>query len=191
VPCLRRLVAGLSPRKPGLDPGLVHVRFVVDKVTLGHVFLRLLRFSPVSIIPPLLRTLFIYTLLLSEGQTGEAWERSEKQSYSEIGEHWIEKKFHFLVFTVGYWHCYWRPVPALATRRRPQGPTLPLLGPSHCPTRSMSPSEFGAPEQFSSDVAMYPRRDSTANNSLTNSIWHAIFRCNCNLPLYWISYSRI
>ena len=56
MPWLRRLVAGLSPRKPGLDPGLVHVRFVVDKVTLGHVFLRLLRFSPVSIIPPLLRT---------------------------------------------------------------------------------------------------------------------------------------
>jgi hypothetical protein len=28
------------------------VEFVVDKAALGHVFLRVLRFSPVSIIPP-------------------------------------------------------------------------------------------------------------------------------------------
>jgi hypothetical protein len=42
---LRPLVAGLSPRRPGL----IHVRFVVDKVALGQVFLRVLRFSPVNI----------------------------------------------------------------------------------------------------------------------------------------------
>jgi len=52
VPWLRRLVAGLSPRRPGFAPGSVHVGFVVDKVALGQVFLRVLRFSPVSIIPP-------------------------------------------------------------------------------------------------------------------------------------------
>jgi hypothetical protein len=34
VPWLMRLVAGLSPRWPGFDPGSVHVGFVVDKVTL-------------------------------------------------------------------------------------------------------------------------------------------------------------
>jgi hypothetical protein len=34
VPWLRRLVAGLSPRRTGLDPGSVHVGFVVDKVVL-------------------------------------------------------------------------------------------------------------------------------------------------------------
>jgi hypothetical protein len=50
VPWLKRLVAGLSPR----TPGLIHMGFVVDKVALGQVFLRVLRFSPVSIIPPLL-----------------------------------------------------------------------------------------------------------------------------------------
>jgi hypothetical protein len=38
VPWLRRLVAGLSPRRPGFDPGSVHVGFVVDKVALGQVF---------------------------------------------------------------------------------------------------------------------------------------------------------
>ena len=35
VPGLLLLVAGLLPRKPGFDPGLVHVGFVVVKVALG------------------------------------------------------------------------------------------------------------------------------------------------------------
>jgi hypothetical protein len=48
---LRRLVACLLPRRPGFDPGSVHVGFVVDKVALGQVFPRVLRFSPVNITP--------------------------------------------------------------------------------------------------------------------------------------------
>jgi hypothetical protein len=46
VPWLRWLVAGLPPRKPGFDPRSVPVGFVVYKVTLGHVFPRVLRFFP-------------------------------------------------------------------------------------------------------------------------------------------------
>jgi hypothetical protein len=38
MPWLRRLVAGLSPRRPGFDPWLLHVGFMVDKVALGQVF---------------------------------------------------------------------------------------------------------------------------------------------------------
>jgi hypothetical protein len=57
VPWLRRLVAGLSPRRPVFDPGLVHVGFVVEKVALGQVFPRVLRFSPVNFIPPVLHYL--------------------------------------------------------------------------------------------------------------------------------------
>jgi hypothetical protein len=45
VPRLRSLVAGLSQRRPGS----IHVGFVVDKVALGQVSLRVLRFSPLSI----------------------------------------------------------------------------------------------------------------------------------------------
>jgi hypothetical protein len=56
VPWLRRLVAGLSPRRPGFDPGSVNVGFVVDEVALGQVFLLVLRFSPVSIILLVLHT---------------------------------------------------------------------------------------------------------------------------------------
>jgi hypothetical protein len=33
----------------GVAPGSISVVFVVDKVTLGQVFLRVLRFSPVNI----------------------------------------------------------------------------------------------------------------------------------------------
>jgi hypothetical protein len=50
VPWLRRLAAGLSPRQPGTVPGSVHVGFVVDKTELGQLSLRVLRFSPASII---------------------------------------------------------------------------------------------------------------------------------------------
>jgi hypothetical protein len=45
---------GLSLRRPGFDPGSVNVGFVVDKVVLGQVFPRVLRFSPISFIPSVL-----------------------------------------------------------------------------------------------------------------------------------------
>jgi hypothetical protein len=45
---LRRLVAGLSPRRHGFAPGSAHVAFVVDKVAMVQVFLRVLRF-PLSL----------------------------------------------------------------------------------------------------------------------------------------------
>jgi hypothetical protein len=56
-PWLRRLVTGLSPRRPVFDPGSVHVGFVVNKVALGQVLPRVLRFSPLNFIPPVLHYL--------------------------------------------------------------------------------------------------------------------------------------
>jgi hypothetical protein len=58
VPWIKQLVADLSPRKLGLDSWSVHVIFVADKVALGQVFLQVLRFSPLSIIPPMFHTRF-------------------------------------------------------------------------------------------------------------------------------------
>jgi hypothetical protein len=58
VPRLRRLLAGLSPQRPGFNQGPVLVRPVVDKVALGQAFLRVIRIFPVSIIPPMLHTYF-------------------------------------------------------------------------------------------------------------------------------------
>jgi hypothetical protein len=49
VSWLRRLVAGLSPRIHRFTLGSVHAGFVVDKVAMRQVFLRVLRSSlPVS-----------------------------------------------------------------------------------------------------------------------------------------------
>jgi hypothetical protein len=63
VPWLRCSVAGLSPRGPGFAPESVHMGFVVDKVALGRVFLRVLRLSPVHIIP-LWLSMLIYHLVM-------------------------------------------------------------------------------------------------------------------------------
>ena len=37
--------AGLSPRRSGLSPRSVHLRFVADKVALGQVFLQYIGFA--------------------------------------------------------------------------------------------------------------------------------------------------
>jgi hypothetical protein len=50
VPWLRRLVAGLSPRRPGFVPSSVYVGFVVNN-GIGTDFFRVVWFSRVSIIP--------------------------------------------------------------------------------------------------------------------------------------------
>jgi hypothetical protein len=68
VPWLRRLVAGLSPRRPGFDPRPIHMSFAVEKVPLRQILLLVLRFFPFSIIP----LIFNYTFLLP-GQKYEAW----------------------------------------------------------------------------------------------------------------------
>jgi hypothetical protein len=43
------VIVGLSPRRPVFAPGSVNMGFVVDKVALGQVFLRVLRLLPVNI----------------------------------------------------------------------------------------------------------------------------------------------
>jgi len=51
MPLVRQLIASLSSRSPRFRPRSVHVVFVVYKVQLGQVFLQVLQFSLVSIIP--------------------------------------------------------------------------------------------------------------------------------------------
>jgi len=55
-PWLRQSVAGLSLQRPGFDHGPLHVEVLVDKVGLIRGLLRVLRFSPVSVIPSMLHT---------------------------------------------------------------------------------------------------------------------------------------
>jgi hypothetical protein len=52
MPWLRRLFAGFLLRRLGFTPTQVYVGLLVDIVALLHVFLRVLRYPPVSIIPP-------------------------------------------------------------------------------------------------------------------------------------------
>jgi hypothetical protein len=59
---LKWLVASLSLRRPRFAPMSVHVEFVVKKVALWQVHLRVLQFSPVNIIPPWL-SIFMYHLV--------------------------------------------------------------------------------------------------------------------------------
>jgi hypothetical protein len=56
LPWLGGSFAILSPQRPGSNPRPVSVRFVVDNMALEQVFLQVLLFYPVSIIPPLLHT---------------------------------------------------------------------------------------------------------------------------------------
>ena len=90
VPWLRRLVAGVSPQRPGFDPGSVRVRFIVDIVAQGTGCppRRLLGFSS-NIIPQMLQT-HIHTLLLL-GQTGEEWESSKGNVLIQEGENCVQK----------------------------------------------------------------------------------------------------
>jgi hypothetical protein len=44
VPWIRQLVANLPTQRRGLTPVPGHVGFVVDKVALGRVFLRVIQF---------------------------------------------------------------------------------------------------------------------------------------------------
>jgi hypothetical protein len=74
VPWLRQLVAGLSPRSPGFVTGSIHVGFVVEKVALGQVSLRVLRFSPVNIIPPSFYILIHYLGMNSTSVSGSSSE---------------------------------------------------------------------------------------------------------------------
>jgi hypothetical protein len=52
-----------------LDPKPVHMGFVVNKMALRRGFLRVIRFSSVSIIPP--TQILVFKLLLSGGKADE------------------------------------------------------------------------------------------------------------------------
>jgi hypothetical protein len=57
----------LFPRRPGFVPRSPHVESVVDKVALGKVFPRALKFFPVNIIPPMLHIHSCIIWLMNNG----------------------------------------------------------------------------------------------------------------------------
>ena len=90
VPWLRWLVAGLSPPSRRFEPSSFLLRFVVDNVSLGEIFLRTPQFSPANIIP---------TMLHIRPYPQHKWENmgtfQKYMFFRKIAEHCIEKYFQF------------------------------------------------------------------------------------------------
>ena len=77
MPWLRRLVAGLLPRRTVFDPLSVHVIFVVDTMAVEQVFLRLYRFSP--IFPPVFHNRLRIHVALTRRSKGRSLGILQKQ----------------------------------------------------------------------------------------------------------------
>jgi hypothetical protein len=70
----------------------VDVRFVVDSVALGHIFLfrvSLLPFSPVFIIPSVLRIYFHQHVALNMTDGRNPLNLQTSNAHLEVGEHWV------------------------------------------------------------------------------------------------------
>ena len=62
VACVRLIVAEGPPRRAEFHSRPVNVGSVVGKVAVGHDFIQILRFCPVSVITPMLHTRIIQQL---------------------------------------------------------------------------------------------------------------------------------
>ena len=85
------LLSRYSPRRSGFDSRLVHVKFLVRRVTIEQSFLHDFCFPlSVSFHQCSILILVIYMLLLAEGQAGEAWEASSKSMLFPVsGSTWL------------------------------------------------------------------------------------------------------
>jgi hypothetical protein len=88
----------LKTQRLGFDPSSIHVRFfLIEERALGQVFLRVLRFSPVSIIPPVPYIhLDLHLASMTNGRSRGTFQKSS--SLPEIGDHWIENYCHIKVW---------------------------------------------------------------------------------------------
>jgi hypothetical protein len=75
------------------------VGFVVDKVAEGQVFLRVFLFTPVNIIHPMVHNSYASTrCYYQKDKRAKPVNFPKSNAVSEMGEHWIERYFVFLVF---------------------------------------------------------------------------------------------
>ena len=92
----RPSASGFGPRRTGFNVKSVNVRFMTDEVTTRQVLLRMLHFSPVSIIPPLLHSHLHLHVALTKGSKERSLGTSRKSSdVAKIKERGVEKNFQF------------------------------------------------------------------------------------------------
>jgi hypothetical protein len=70
---------GPSPQRTELDSRSIHVRFVVEKVTLQQICLQVLLFFAVNTIPPMLHFHFPLRVALTRRTNGRRLELSTKE----------------------------------------------------------------------------------------------------------------
>jgi len=99
----RQLVAELSKRRLRFDTRSIHLRFVVDKMTFWQFLLRVLRFYPHNIIPPILHTHLNLHVALIGRTNGRRLGTFRK---SDVIEHRNTCTFLFLkeIFSITVWH---------------------------------------------------------------------------------------
>jgi len=76
---LRQSVAGFILRKPGFDPTTVHGK-LVEKVTSGQGFLRVLPSSPVSSSPSMFHIRLTFNIILSIRTSGQNLETFKQRN---------------------------------------------------------------------------------------------------------------
>jgi hypothetical protein len=94
VPCIRRVVTGLSQRRPGLVPRLSLCEVCGVESGIGQASVRVLRVFFVRSVTPMLHThLRLRVILTSKMQRAKPGNLPTNNARSEFGEGWIEKCF--------------------------------------------------------------------------------------------------
>jgi hypothetical protein len=89
-----RLVVCLSAIRPLFNPRPVPMTSMVDKATLGVVFLPVILSSPVSISPPMLHTHLRLYIALTKGSILKFFQKA-MFFFWNFGRFWIESYFDF------------------------------------------------------------------------------------------------
>jgi hypothetical protein len=91
-------VIGLSPHKPGYNPGSGHVGFLADEMEVEQIFRPVLRSSPASTTPPMLHTHFhlntVRTIRASEQSLGTFKQRCDLSEIGNVGHKSVVTPFH-------------------------------------------------------------------------------------------------
>jgi hypothetical protein len=99
---VRLLVTGLLPWRPGFGHSSVNVKFVVDKVELGQIFLPVVTVSFLSIIPRVAHTHVHVGAVTKRANRRRPGTFKKENFLWEVGEHLTEKYF-LLVLKVLLW----------------------------------------------------------------------------------------